>query len=335
MPKWEDLIDEYFVRSIVPNLSLILIGIAGYIIIGGGYLAWHRKQAGQPLTVKALLADIFPRSEYAHYSSRVDMWTFIPSVLLFAPLAVFVSTVIGLLIGIDISAMLSNAFGPRAPVGAPVWAIVTLQFGMYLLGHDFGQYVAHYALHRVPALWAIHRAHHSAETLNFFTNPRAHPIELIILIASRMVFASALVGTAFYLSGTTLQPGTTTCLFVYNFVFLGPYTMLTHSHIPVSFGGRFNILIGGPVMHQIHHGADEKHHDKNIGGAPSYIFDWLFGTLYLPVKGEQIRFGLNDEEYGETNPHRTVRDFYLEPLTAAAGELRKAMRRGAGGSGDR
>jgi sterol desaturase/sphingolipid hydroxylase (fatty acid hydroxylase superfamily) len=103
--------------------------------------------------------------------------------------------------------------------------------------------------------------------------------------------------------------------------------MLTHSHIPVSFGGRFNILIGGPVMHQIHHGADEKHHDKNIGGAPTYIFDWLFGTLYLPVRGEKIRFGLNDEEFGPKNPHRTVKDFYLEPLVTAFKELRKTLRR--------
>lgn len=327
MPHWSELVKEHFGESIFPNVSLILIGIVGYIAIGGGYLAFQQKGAGKSLTAKGLLADIFPKSQYSHDSSRVDMWTFIPSVLLFAPLAVFVSTVIGLLIGLDISATLAHTFGAHAATTMPVWAIVTLQFGSYMIGHDFGQYIAHYALHRLPFLWAIHRAHHSAETLNFFTNPRAHPIELLILIGSRLLCASVLAGTTFYLTGTTLQPGTTTGLFVYNFIFLGPYTMLTHSHIPVSFGGRFNILIGGPVMHQIHHGADEKHHDKNIGGAPTYIFDWIFGTLYLPEKGENIRYGLNDEEYGESNPHRTVKDFYLEPIITASNELRKFMKR--------
>jgi sterol desaturase/sphingolipid hydroxylase (fatty acid hydroxylase superfamily) len=154
-------------------------------------------------------------------------------------------------------------------------------------------------------------------TLNFFTNPRAHPLELLILIGCRVAFASLTVGVTFYLTGSTLQPGTTAALAFYNIAFLGFYTMLTHSHIPISFGGRFNILIAGPVMHQIHHSAEARHMDKNLGGAPGHIFDWLFGTLYLPSKGETFVVGLNEVEYGANNPYRTPRDFFFEPFVYA------------------
>jgi sterol desaturase/sphingolipid hydroxylase (fatty acid hydroxylase superfamily) len=333
MVDWRAQIIHDLVDSIPLNLLLIAIGAVGYLIIGGAYLALQHARTGQALSTISLLRAIFPVKEYRHFSSRVDMLTFVPSVLLFAPLAVFATTVAGLLIGVDVLDVLTEMFGKRAKVELPVWAIVAVQFISYMVGHEFGQYASHYALHRIPFLWAIHRAHHSAEALNFFTNPRAHPLDLLILIGSRVLCASFMIGAACYVTGNSVATGTGSLLFIYNFVILAPYTMLTHSHIPLSFGGRFNILIGGPVMHQIHHSADKRHHDKNIGGAPTYIFDWLFGTLYLPVKGEALRFGLNDKEFGELNPHRTFRDFYLEPLVNAVQTLRNgpdsaASRRG-------
>ena len=47
------------------------------------------------------------------------------------------------------------------------------------------------------------------------------------------------------------------------------------------------------------------------------IFDWMFGTLYVPAKDEQYRWGLNEAERGDANPHRTLRDFYCEPFRYA------------------
>lgn len=327
MVDWASLLNKHFVETLLPNIAMLLIGIVGYVGIGAAYFYVKRRREGEPISPRLLLADVFPLESYQHYSSRVDRWNFIPAVLLFAPLAAFFSTVVGLLLGLDIAAALVGAFGPHAPIASAPWVIVLLQVSAYMLGHEFGQYAGHYALHRVPLLWAIHRAHHSAETLNFFTNPRAHPLELIILIGLRVAFGSLLVGMIYYLTGSTLMPGTTMALLFYNFVFLGSYTMLTHSHIPISFGGRFNIIIGGPVMHQIHHSAEIKHRDKNIGGAPTYIFDWLFGTLYIPQKGETFVVGLNEEEYGEKNPFRTVKDFYFEPFNHGVRHIRSSWRR--------
>ncbi len=57
----------------------------------------------------------------------------------------------------------------------------------------------------------------------------------------------------------------------------------------------------------------------------------MFGTLYLPEKGEQYRWGLNESEIGANNPHMTMRAFYLEPLQHAWGVIRRWWApRGAG-----
>jgi hypothetical protein len=60
-----------------------------------------------------------------------------------------------------------------------------------------------------------------------------------------------------------------------------------------------------------------------MGGMfPLSIWDWMFGTLYLPVKGETYRWGLNEEEIGANNPHMSVRALYLEPMRHAWGVMK-------------
>ena len=78
------------------------------------------------------------------------------------------------------------------------------------------------------------------------------------------------------------------------------------------------------MLHQIHHSAEPRHRDKNLGGQLS-VFDWLFGTIYVPQGREAYRWGLNDRELGENNPHVRLRDFYFEP---AAHAWRLLTRRG-------
>jgi hypothetical protein len=50
-------------------------------------------------------------------------------------------------------------------------------------------------------------------------------------------------------------------------------------------------------------------------------------TLYLPAKGEEYRWGLNDEEHGLNNPHLALRKFYFEPFkTLLGGPSKIALR---------
>jgi len=52
--------------------------------------------------------------------------------------------------------------------------------------NDFLRWLAHYLMHRVPALWEFHKVHHSAEALNFATARRFHPVDALL---SRLITA--------------------------------------------------------------------------------------------------------------------------------------------------
>lgn len=177
-------------------------------------------------------------------------------------------------------------------------------------------------MHKVPALWALHRAHHSAESANLFTFLRSHPLEHFINGATRIAGTAAGIGAAVYLTGGQMQASTVALIFWYNifYVLIG-FRSVDHLHIPVSYGRFLDVLIGSPVMHQVHHSAEDHHRDVNMAGA-GYLFDWLFGTLYVPAKGETWRWGLNESELGDANPHNSLTEFFVEPIRTMLREIR-------------
>ena len=59
----------------------------------------------------------------------------------------------------------------------PSWTTLVVFTLLLQLVTDFTSYLMHLAQHRVPALWAFHRVHHSALVLNPFSNYREHPID--------------------------------------------------------------------------------------------------------------------------------------------------------------
>jgi sterol desaturase/sphingolipid hydroxylase (fatty acid hydroxylase superfamily) len=193
------------------------------------------------------------------------------------------------------------------------------------LGSEFGFYIFHRLEHENPILWRIHAVHHSAEKLNFFTSNRDHPVETILITFARIFGVGLFLGIVLYLGGLKLLPQTFFFASVYSVCIHGFYAGHSHSHLPISFGPVLNVLIGGPVMHQIHHSAEDHMFNRNYGMATN-IYDWLFGTLYMPRAGEVYRWGLNDLEYGARNPHQTVQDFYLKPVLEAMATARTGFR---------
>src|SRR5947209_5477222 len=70
-----------------------------------------------------------------------------------------------------------SPYGPPALCGALL--IATLA---ELLAFEFGYWAAHYAFHRIPALWEFHKVHHSAEVMTTFTEMRQHPVEIVVFM---------------------------------------------------------------------------------------------------------------------------------------------------------
>ncbi|MDA5558776.1 sterol desaturase family protein [Shimia sp. MMG029] len=188
--------------------------------------------------------------------------------------------------------------------------LVVAGFSLTLfLADDLTKYFLHRWMHKWPPLWAIHKVHHSAETLTPITVYRVHPLEGV-LYALRSAFAQGLVLPIFIFAfGKTVDLYTVVGVNVLVFLFHVTGSNLRHSHINISYWPWLERILISPAQHQLHHSTAEKHFDKNFGAALA-LWDWLFGSLHLSDKDEDLTFGLPQEEASATN----LADIYLRPF---------------------
>ena len=283
--------------------------IAAFILLGIGFYLLF--EPGRHFSLRAALGHVIRRDFFRHRSSRVDMLHFILTTGFWMPL---VSAIVTVFLTINLLAFLTAHLGARAALLQNGLAIGLAQFAVIFVCRDFGAYVAHWLLHKIPLLWSVHRTHHSAEVLTFFTSARVHPLEYLHMQAFIAVFGGLGGGIFLYLTGTSLQAPPVLFLVAAE-IFLQTVGLAQHSHLPISYG-KLDYVLLAPVLHQLHHSAEPRHRDRNLGSSLS-IFDWMFGTIYVPRMRETYRWGLNEDELGENNPHRRLRDFYLEPARHA------------------
>lgn len=186
----------------------------------------------------------------------------------------------------------------------------------YFVFNDFLRFLQHYLMHKIPALWEIHKVHHSAHTLNAMTLYRMHPIEALIAGVRRVFSTTALTCLMLSISSQTIGTYQILGVLSFNFIFNIFGGNLRHSHIPFSFGLLDRIFIS-PAQHQIHHSKNSIHFDKNFGAALS-VWDQIFST-WLPGSSKQkIHFGLN---YRERNHKNHILSALSSPLKHAFNKL--------------
>ena len=164
-----------------------------------------------------------------------------------------------------------------------------------IVGSNFGLWISHYLMHRIPFLWEFHKFHHAATSLTPFTNYRASLGHAIFFDFAAGV-GMALVAIPFPLVfGYTPAGGDNIIAFTLVWLLTGPVSMFIHSPIWISLG-RLEYVITSPAVHAIHHSTNPEHFNKNFGGELS-IFDTLFGTLHRSEKAPPPGFsiGLPDE----------------------------------------
>jgi sterol desaturase/sphingolipid hydroxylase (fatty acid hydroxylase superfamily) len=130
-----------------------------------------------------------------------------------------------------------------------------------LLVLTFADYWAHRALHRIPALWHIHKIHHSPRNLNCGAIYHKHFLELI-LHTPLAVISSLLLGTEL------VAPFGIIVIVI---------DVLGHANVRLNLG-RLSYVISTPQAHRTHHSIDPKHHDSNFG-TTFMIWDHVFGTF--------------------------------------------------------
>lgn len=155
----------------------------------------------------------------------------------------------------------SHHFGLLNQVAVPAAAA----FALALLLRSLVAYVAHWASHRVPLLWRLHRVHHTDTAVDLSTGFRHHPLELLAI-------------APFYAAATALLGLPVAAVAAYETASVA-LTLWTHVNLrlPRWAERALRLLIVTPGMHHIHHSALRAETDSNYGELFS-LWDRLFGT---------------------------------------------------------
>lgn len=172
-------------------------------------------------------------------------------------------------------------------------------------------------------LWPFHAVHHSADVLTPLTVMRAHPVEnllrnLLITVVVGVVQAVVLILVLGQIDFVTIG-GANALYFLFNA--LG--ANLRHSHIWLSYGPVLEHVLISPAQHQVHHSVALEHHDKNYGSIFA-LWDWAFGTLYIPERAEDLTFGIADAQGTRiAQPHKTLGAALFTPFAESVEAARQ------------
>lgn len=148
-----------------------------------------------------------------------------------------------------------------------------------LLLADLCAYWKHRLFH-ARWLWPIHAVHHSAEEIDWLTNERDHPLQLL---ATHVLIVVPLVLAGFGAEVIALQA-----------TLRRVYSLFTHANVRCSYGALDRVFVS-PAVHRWHHARDAGAAGGNFAVFFSF-YDVLFGTYRLPAGAPQPdAFGLPDQ----------------------------------------
>lgn len=214
------------------------------------------------------------KTSWAHYLFGLSYW--VCNVVLLAVISpVFASWVAIGVQAVGLGLIDLSAFGVEGIWGA-LLALLIVTFIS-----DFFFYWFHRTLHSNEILWQAHLLHHSDGHMTVMTANRGHVTETIL----SPLFIALPMAVLF-----DLPPVTIGILSVIPYA----YQFFAHANLNVSFGPFWWLLIS-PNYHRIHHSIEPRHWNKNFTNWFP-ICDILFGTLYLPAKGELPHTGVDGVE---------------------------------------
>ena len=212
-----------------------------------------------------------------------------------------------------VAAFLTNRLGPAPQWRAPDFALNAARTLALFLAYDLGFFVDHWLKHRIPALWELHKAHHSAEVLTPLVNYRVHPLDSLILANNLALFIGVIGGAAQYTLGRQAVSFTLFDQNVLMLLYIYLTAQLQHSEIWIPFTGVWGRVFMSPAHHQLHHSADPAHFNCNMGASLA-IWDWLIGTLRMPpVEPPGLAFGVS----GHTHDPHGVMGLVVDPAVNA------------------
>ena len=293
--------------------------LAAALVIAALFFAWQRVKRGRHLRWRVIARALFPKRIVRHRSNRADIGYLLFNVFLSGIVFGWAVLTYQAITNTIITALVS-IFGPVAPSTLP---LVVSRAGVTILlflGYELGYWFNHWLSHKVPFLWEFHKVHHTAEVLTPITNFRVHPVYSWIF-ANILAFSAAVAGgIGNYAFGNTTYQYAISDTNMILVLFIHTYVHLQHSHMWIAFTGALGRVFVSPAHHQVHHSGNPKHFNKNFGSCLA-LWDWMFGTLYVPEKKrEPLTFGFP----GRADAH-TFKGEVIDPVINAAGHLKPLL----------
>ena len=159
-----------------------------------------------------------------------------------------------------------------------------LQLLIMFVVADFIQWNIHRQLHRRSWLWEFHKVHHSVKEMGFAAQFRFHFVETIIYKSLQYI---PLAMTGF---------GIKEFFVVHMFTVLLGH--LNHANLNWSYG-KLGYIFNNPKMHLWHHSKElPKEHKKGMNfGLSLSLWDYLFGTAYIPEENANLELGFAGDEH--------------------------------------
>ena len=305
-----------------------VLGWTAYFVISAIALFRKNKRAHEmhgepkkPLSLKAIFSYAFPKHIYVHPSSYTDYFVYcidklvtwsvyggtfllITEMTLRNEAGKFIyNTKSGPFAGIYSTVMERSFFIPDSILVNLLWS-----FGVVFMA-DGARALTHYAFHKVPALWEMHKLHHDPEVMNQFTVHRETLFEQVLTGFMRGAFHGSTVAAFIFLFGkekfnvlTVVGQNMFLLVFLYT-------TKFRHSHIWINWSPKLGCFFTAPATHLVHHGVEPRHIDKNFGVFFS-VWDMILGTLYIPAKEEHFKIGVRRKN-GSKFVSRSLRYYYF------------------------
>lgn len=304
-------------RFLAPGSQYSLTSLLAALCLAAGFIVLQRYRKNRRIRMRTIVRALFPRHILRSPSNGADFGYLFFNTFVYG--LTFGWAVLSYqLLTNGIIAALVAAFGPVAPSRLPefvVGAIVTL---VLFLAYELGYWFNHALSHRVPFLWEFHKVHHSATVLTPVTSIRVHPVYMVIFANIIAISTATASGFANYLFGDTSYQYALSGTNLILVLFIYSYVHLQHSELWMPLSGLLGRIVMSPAHHQVHHSTLPAHFNKNMGSCLA-LWDWAFGTLYVPGKErEKLRFGADSDP-------RTVHTFmgeFVLPFARAFAHLR-------------
>lgn len=196
-------------------------------------------------------------------------------------------------LAVPLVAIAAADYAERHHVGLVHWldlpALIAVPACILIL--DFAIWLQHWASHKVPLFWRLHRMHHADQDIDVTTAIRFHPIEIALSMLWKIVWVLVLGA-----------PAVAVLLFE---IILNGCAMFNHANaaLPVGLDRLLRRFIVTPDMHRVHHSVLRDEHDSNYGFNFPF-WDWIFRTYTAQPSAGHTGMTIGLSPYQSDGPTR-------------------------------